>query len=153
MVPKLSAVQVLVQESHPDPVLVGLLVLGHDVHGDLAQVQVRTDAAGRRDPRGRVDLADQFFCQHEGRGVISIEIGCQIDEDFVHRVYVDILRRDVLQIDVVDPGTVFHVQGHAGHRGDIGDLLLALLFACSIDLAHTLHDLEQPGSATDPQGF
>ena len=49
MVPKLSAVRHLVEFGNTYAILVGRDVLGHDVHGHLAEIHVGADARGGGD--------------------------------------------------------------------------------------------------------
>ena len=84
----------------------------------------------------------------------------------------DILRRDIPQIDLVNPSTVFHIEGHAGRRSDVinfhgrivrKDLSIPGLAgegppgspeaAGCIDFFHFLHDFKEACPARDPVGL
>ena len=110
--------------------------LGHDVQRDLAQVQVRPDAAGGPDA-GRVvdvlhDAQPQFFRVH----VVHVQIVGDVEERLVHRVHMDVLFGDVLEVHPIDARRVLEVQVHAGDRGDVVDVF---------------RDLEDPAPVLDAQ--
>ncbi len=50
--------------------------------------------------------------QISGTHAISAQIGSHIHHDLINGVDMNILRGDILQIDMVDPGAVFHVECH-----------------------------------------
>ena len=47
------------------------------------------------------------------RELVGVKVVGNIHEHFVDGVHNDILRCDVLHVDLVDTGTVFHVIGHS----------------------------------------
>ena len=113
-------------------------VLGDDVQSHLGQIQIAADAAGGGDAQGVFDIC------HDGHGKLPCvhlpggEIIRYVHEHLVYGVYMDILRRRVLQVDAVDPGGIVDIQGHPGRGGDVFD---------------ALGDLEHPAAVFDAQGL
>lgn len=60
MIPEGAAVAHLVQLRNPDAVAIGGDVLGHDVHGDLAQIQIGADACRGRNAGGRQNIQNDL---------------------------------------------------------------------------------------------
>ena len=103
-------------------------MLGHDVHGNLAQIKVGTDTCRGRDARLLQDMADhrhgQFVCRH----AVGQQIRSHIDEDLVDAVHMNILRCDILQVNLIDPPAVFDVISHPGRSHDVIHLPVGMLF-------------------------
>ena len=117
--PELSAVAHLVQLRDAHTVRVRGGVLGFDIHRDLTQVEVGPNARGGCDSCLFQNRADHLHRQLMSSLFVEREIPGHIHHDFVDGVDVDILRRDVAEIDLVDSRAVFDVVGHAGNRYDI----------------------------------
>ena len=93
----------------------------------------------------------------------QLQVFCGVDEHLVDGVDVDVLRLDVLEVDLIDARAVLHVVGHARRRDDIFQRQRGVLRelrgavgrtgkrpprrgaqALGVDGAHALDDLEQP---------
>ena len=126
--PELLAVCLCVQLRNPHTIPVSRDMLGHDIHCNLAEVQVRTDARRCRDAGLVQDIRNQlpgkFVCGQS----ICVQIGCRIDEDLIDRIDMHILGRHVLQIDSVDPCARLHVEPHSGRSRDIVQLQSGIHF-------------------------
>ncbi len=107
MRPQQAAVAHLVQLRDAHPVPVGLDMLGDDIHRDLAQIEVTPDARGGGDAGRAQHVADDLLRQLARGQAVGREIGRDIHEHLVDRIDVDILGRDVLQIDLVNARAVF----------------------------------------------
>ena len=172
MGPQGAAVAHLVQLRDAHPVLVGLGVLGADVHGHLRQVEVGAHAPGGGDAHGALDVQNHPGGQLLGGEAVGVQVTGHVHEHLVDGVDMDVLRGHIFKIDLVDLCTVLHVQGHPGRGHDIvqahggispdlgvvprtvgelpaGGLPAALL----VDLLHPLDHLEQPGPAGNTIGF
>ena len=83
-------------------------MLCHDVHSDLAEVHVGADACRGRDARGGQNVQNDFHGELAGCKFVGAEVvGC-IDEHLVDGIDMDILRRHILQVHIVDLGAGFH---------------------------------------------
>ncbi len=170
--PQEPAVTHLIQLRDAHPVLVRLNMLRLNIHGNLAQVKV---AANPR--RGRDSCLHQHI-PYDGHGqllrshLIGGQIMGHIQKHFVNGIHMDVLRRNILQVNLINPGTVFHIQGHPGRRhhvgkfqGSIGPQLGVIAGSAGkspprrfgpppiIFLPHLLNHLEQPGPSRNPIGF
>ena len=92
-------------------------MLCHNIHSDLAEIEIGADPGGRRNAGLLQDILYHLACQISGTHAISAQIGSHIHHDLINGVDMNILRGDILQIDIVDPGAVFHVECHPW-RGD-----------------------------------
>ena len=117
--PEHAPVGSLVKLRNPHAVLVGFDVLGSDIQSDLAEVEVGADACGSRDAGGLEHIPDHFHGQIPGGQAVGIQIVGYIHEHLIDGVDVDILGRNVFQVNVVDAGAEFHVVGHPGRRDEI----------------------------------
>ena len=139
-------------------------MLGLDVHGHLAQVQVGADARRGGDPRGVQHVQDHAHGQLPGREPVGVQVGGGVHEYLVNGINVDVLRGDILQVYFVDLGAYGHVAGHLrrGHQvihrqggGGAQGLIVPggageppsgrLAEAAGVDLPDLFHHLEQPG--------
>ena len=118
MRPELLPVGLLVQFGDPDAVLVGRNVFCHDVHCDLGQIQVRADPRRGGDPRGGEDIPDQLHGEVAGGEFVEFQIRSRVDEHLVDGVNVDVVRRDVFQVDAVNLRADLDVTRHARHGND-----------------------------------
>ena len=114
MVPELFPVRALIQLRDPDAVFIRFHVLGHDVHRYFGKVEIGPDSGRRGDPGLAQHVADHLHSQIVGRHPVGIQILRHVDEDLVDGVDVDVLRRDIAEVDIVDPGAVVHIESHAG---------------------------------------
>ena len=122
MVPEQVAEGLLVQLGNPDAFGVGWDVLCDDVHRQLAEVEVAADAGRGGDAGGVVDLSDDGFGQLPGGQMVVLEISRYVHKNLVDRIDMDILRRDVFQVDRVDFGRRLHIIGHPGRDNQVGNL-------------------------------
>ena len=162
VIPEQLAVAALGQLRNADAVLVRRTLFGPDVHGDLAQIEVRADPRRGGDAGG----AEHVLNDAHGkimRGLMAhAEIHRRVDEDLIDGIDVDILWRDVFQIDLIDLRAHLDIPGHLRHGDEIAQRLawvgklrcvrgLALenvvrrqSAALVVDLLHPAHNLKQP---------
>ena len=117
--PELPAVAHFVKLRDADAIFIRRDVLRHDVHGDLAEVEIRSDARRGRDARGVQHIEDHGLCQLMGGHVIRLEVAGHIHHHFIDGVDVDVLGRDVFEIDVVDLRADLNVFRHLRRRDKI----------------------------------
>lgn len=111
-----------VQFRNSDAVFVAWDVLCHDIHSDFREVQIRTDATRRRNAvRTQYRLNDPCH-QFVWRYVVERSIRRHIDEHFVDTIYVNVLRREKLQVDAVYFRRHLQISRHTRHRDDIVDV-------------------------------
>ena len=147
-------------------------VLGHDVHGHLAQVEVGAYARRGGDARLAQHLVYQLHRQLARRHAVRLEVVGGVDEHLVHRVYVYVLRRYVAQVNAVDARRILHVEPHARRRHYVvkfppvvglhvgvvcgapcEDALRREAQALHVHLPHLLHHLEQACAPRDAVGL
>ena len=149
MRPQLPAVAHLVEFRDAHAVFIGIHVLRHHVHRNLAQVKVRADSARRRDSRSREHVLDNRLHQFARGLLVQFEVARQIQEAFVDGIGVDILGAHILQVNVVDLRGILHVLCHLRFRNQEFDLLARTAF----HLAHLLVYLEKAGASRNPVGL
>ena len=147
-------------------------MLGHDVHGDLGQIQVGAHARCGGDAGGLQNVQDDGPGQLPCRHLVGVQVVGDIHEHLVDGVGVDVLRSDIFQIHLIDSRTPINVVCHPGQSHDVvqgqrGVLPhLRVVPGCAgelpaggalpppgVDLLYPLHHLEQPGPAGDAIGF
>ena len=164
--PELPAVAHFVKLRDADAIFIRRDVLCHDVHGDFAEVEICTDACRGRDACGAQHIEDHGLRQLSGGHVIRLEVAGHIHHHLVDGVDVDVLGRDVFEIDIVDLRADLNVFCHP-RRGNeiiyfsgwvsrqfIGVEALfgkAASFAppFRVDFLDTLHHFKKPRSAGD----
>ena len=147
--PKLPAVTHLVQFRDAHAIGIGVHMLRHHVHRNLAKVQVRADSTRRRNSRSRENILDNRLHQFAGRLLIKFQIPRQVQKTFVDGIRVNILGAHILQVNIVDLRGIFHVLRHLRLR----DRELNL-FACTpLYIAHLLVHLEKSRTPRNPVGL
>ena len=112
MIPKKNAVAFLIQFGDSDAILVGRCFLGHNVHCYLGKIEVGSNTNCRSDSGRREYIVNHGHCHNTGwfnsepscLRSIGIQISAAVYKAFVDAVYVNILRSDVFQIDLIDLG-------------------------------------------------
>ena len=150
MIPKQLAIAHFVKLGDADTVRVRGNMLGPDIHGDLRQIQIGADACRRGDTGFAQNLEDHFHSQFPRVQPIQRKIICGVDKDFIDRIGMDILGRDIPKIDTVDAGARGDVVRHAWTGGDIGDCKLRM--RCQFVRVCRLPGEALPTGAGQPQG-
>ena len=117
--PEMPAVAHFVKLRDADAIFIRRDMLCHDVHGDLAEVEIRSDARRGCDARGVQDVRDHNLCQLTGGHVVSLQIVRHIHHHFIDGVDVDVLGCDVFEIDIVDLRANLNVFRHLRRRDKI----------------------------------
>ena len=89
----------------------------HNIHSHFTEKEVCADPCGCCNAGCLKNIQNNLHCEVVGRQLIGVQIVSDIHEHFVDGIYDDVLRCNILQVDIVNPGAVFHVIGHAW-RGD-----------------------------------
>ena len=132
VIPQLPAIAHFVQVRHPHPVLVRGDVLGHNVHCHLAQVQVGSHPCRGGNACGIDDFQNQLFCQASGIHMVELQVGGGIDKHLVDGVDMNVLRRYILEINLIDVAAVLHIVCHSGRGHDVIQLLFRVAFQLHI---------------------
>ena len=119
MAPEFPAVAHLIQLGDPHAVGVRSRMFGLYIHGDLAEIEVGADARSGCDPGLLQNRPDHLHGKLVGGLFVEDQVPCHIHHDLVDGIDMDILRRDIAEIDFIDPGAVFDIMRHAGDSGDI----------------------------------
>ena len=121
VVPQKTAVTHLIKFRNTDAVFIRRGMFGHNIHGDLAQIQICAKTRRGRDAGlGKnvlYDLAGQFSCGQR----IGIKVCGYVHKDFINRVNMNIFRSNVFQVNFIYFGAVFHIMRHTGRGDDIGE--------------------------------
>ena len=170
VLPERFAVLQLVQLGNAHAVCIRLGVLGFNVHSDLGKVEIRADPGCGGDAGRAVDVKNDLHGERSRREA-CVQIRCGVDKHLIDRVDVQILRRDVFEIDLVDLCGGLHIKGHPRRRDDIVQRKGGLLPKCvriaaaagklppgggpprSIDGGRALHDLKQPRAPRNAVGL
>ena len=123
MWPELPAEFRFIELCDAHAVFISRNVLCHNVHGDLGEEEIRSDAGRRRDAGTRQDLVTQHAGEAFRIGVIEVQIGCHVDKAFIDGVDVHVLGADVFQIDAVDLRRHLHIVLHARYGLDVVDAI------------------------------
>ena len=110
VLPEQELIGVLVQFRYPDAVFVGRLLLGHNVHRHLGQIQIGSDPDRCRDAGSFQNFPDHSDC-HEVRWVgalalgffaVGMQVSSTVYEALIDGVHVHVLRGHIVEIDSVD---------------------------------------------------
>ena len=166
VIPQLPAIGHFVQVRHPHSILVRGDVLGHNVHCHLAEVQVGPHPCRGRDACGIDDFQNQLFCQPPGIHMVELQVGGGIDKHLINGIDMNVLRRHILEINLIDVAAVLHIVCHSGRGHDVIQFLFRVAFqlhivtgaACKgfsrrpllpqgVDLTHPLNHFKESGPA------
>ena len=171
MIPQFFTVAPLVQFGDADTVFVRRHMLGFDVHGDLAEIQIRADACRCRDAGGGKNVKDHLHGKFPCSQLVGLQIIGDVNEYLIDGVWMNVLGCYIFQIHLIDPGTVIHIVCHAwrcydvvdGKRGILHqlsviggcaglDAVIRILPFC-ISFLDFLNHFKQPGSARYAETF
>ena len=131
MIPEFIAEGLLSQLGYSDTVFISRFVLGYDIHGELRQVEVRSDTGGSSNAGGRQNFTDQshsqFMCSHS----IELQIGSHIQEHLVYTVDKSIVCGDVLAVDAIYLCGCLQIISHLRLCDIVGQLERRIL--CELD--------------------
>ena len=113
-------------------------VLGHHIHGDLRQIEIRSHATGGSDAGGGFHVLLNRSCQTPDVRPVEGGVGGTVEKGLIHGVDVDVLRGQVPEVDSVNPGGVVYVEVHPGH---------------GLDVLQIFRNLKDPAAVSDPQGL
>ena len=118
MRPKLTPELHLIQLCNADAVFIGGNVLRYNVHGYLAKKEVCPDSGSCRDAGGFQHVENDLHGKLPGRQPVGAEIVGDVHEHLVDGVDHHVLRRDVLEVNLINAGAVLHVVRHSRRRDD-----------------------------------
>ena len=163
--PEGAAIAHLIQFCDADAVFIGGDMLRANVHGDLGQIQIRPNARRSSDTGRLQNVEDDFPGKFTGRQMVGLQVAGGVDEHLIDAVWVDVLRRHMLEVNTVDAGAPVNIVGHPGWshdivegqgrispylrvvRGSAGELpARGIPLPLGIDLLDPLDHLKQPGS-------
>ena len=118
VIPQLFPESHFVQFCNADAVCICRHLFRHNVHGDFRKVQIRSDAGSRCDAGFTQYRLYHFHGKLVRRAVIGFQISCHVHKDFVNGIDVDIFRRNIPEIDLVDLCADLHIVCHLGLGGN-----------------------------------
>ena len=77
---------------------------------------------------------------------------CHVHKHFINRIYMNIFRRHIFQIYIIDPRTVFHIKCHPRRCRNIRQFRLTG-FSAAVYLFYFLNHFKKPGSSRNPIFF
>ena len=98
--PQRPAIGHFVQLSDADAMAVCRHMLRHNIHGYLAEEQVCPDPSGCRDAGCLKNIQNDFPGKVAGREPVGGQVVCDIHEHLVDGVDDDVLRRDILHVNL-----------------------------------------------------
>ena len=118
MRPKLVPELHLIQLRNTDAVFVGGDVLRHNVHCNFAEEKIRANSCGCCDAGCFKHIEDDLHGKVMSREFVGIQVVRHVHEHLVDGVDHDVLRRDVLEVDLIDAGAVLYIVRHPRRRDD-----------------------------------
>ena len=94
-------------------------MLGHNIHGDLGQIHVRTDSCGGRNASSIQHLPDHLHDQLMGRHFVGVQVAGQVDENFINGIDEDVISTDVFHIGRDYLCADLLVELHTGRGDDV----------------------------------
>ena len=170
--PQQAPIGHFIQLGYPYPVFIGVNVLGHNIHGHLAQIQVRAYPRRSCNAGGFQHIQNQPHGKFAGRQPVSFQVRGRINKYLIDGINMNVLRRHILQVGVVYFGAYFQVMGHLRRRHNIVQLQGRI--CCQfrrlvrfsrkdtarcpvpppgIHLPHLLHHLKKSGTSRQPIGL
>ena len=130
VIPEKVLVAVFIELCNPDAVFVGGGVLCYNVHRDLCEVEVGSDADGCGDSGGVEDIPNDCHGHDMRRvcagsvcfGLVQVQIRCRINERLINGINVHILRRGIAEDDRINPGADLFIERHPGNSDLVGYL-------------------------------
>ena len=119
MAPQSPAIGGFIKKSNTYPIGIGHQGFCYDIHGHLAEIEVRPNTARCRNARFLIDVANHGHGKGIGRHAIRRKVRRGINHDFINGIDMDVLRSNVLQINAVDVPTHFDIALHARHGDNI----------------------------------
>ena len=119
VIPEQPAVGELIELCNADAILIRLDVLCHDVHGHFTKIEIWSDTGSCGDPHRVKHIQDHLPSQFPWCKAISAQIVSDVHKHFVDGVRMDILRRDIFEIDLKDAGAVVHIELHARRSNQV----------------------------------
>ena len=93
-------------------------MLRHNIHCHFAEEKIRADSGGCCYAGCFQHIEDDLHGEVMGRELVGVQVVRHIQEHLVDGVDHDVLRRNVLEIDLIDAGAILHVVRHPGRRDD-----------------------------------
>ena len=118
MRPKLTPELHLIQLCNADTVLVGGDVLRHNIHCHFAEKEIRPNPSGCRDAGCLKHVEDDLHGKVMCRELVGVQVVRHVHEHLVDGVDHNIFRGNILEINLIDAGAVFHVVRHPRRRDD-----------------------------------
>ena len=146
MIPELPAKAHNIKLSNANSILVRRNMLCNNIHGSLTQKEVGSNS-GRCGNSGFVQhLANYLNRKLMGTHLIKWQVRCRINKNFINRINVNILRRKIAQVNIVDSGRILNVKCHTWRCHYILKLLPRLPF----DFASLSLNLKKPRPPAEP---
>ena len=162
----------LIQLGDANTIFICMDMLGHNIHGNLGQIQIRTNACRSSDARRFQNVENDLPGELTGRQMVGLQITGGVNKYLINAVWIDVLRRNMLEVHAVDAGAPVNIVGHSGRGHDIvqgqrrisphlrvvggsaGELLARCVpLPLGIDLLDPLDYFKQSGPAGNAIGF
>ena len=128
MRPQQSSIFSFIQTRNPHAVSVRRNMLRHNIHGNLAEIQIRADPRRRRDARHLQHIPDDLSRKLLRRHLIRVQIMRHIHKHLVNRVHMHIFRCHVFEINIVNASAVLQILCHLRRRCHVICLHLRTIF-------------------------
>ncbi len=153
VVPKHMAVTRFVQFRNPRAVFVRFGVLSHNVHCNLAKVQICADADGRCNACCFQNIKNNRSGKLARRLPVKIKIIRHIYKHLVNRVNMDILWLNIFQVNLVNVGVASNVVRHTRDSDNIIQLQLRRFRQCVPVAGFPLENMIRGMAQTFPVDF
>ena len=142
-------------------------MFGLNIHRNLGQIHITSNATGSCNACLIIDLFNHRHRQFSGTHFIGIEIITYINKNLINTINMNILLRNILQIDRINLRRITHIVGHTWWRyiktecrsyiflnlfikERLPHKPLGLFQSLPVDLFNPLINLKKTGSATYP---
>ena len=93
-------------------------MFGDNIHRHFAEVEVCANSRSCCNTGCREDIENDLHGKVMGRQLVGGEVVSDIHEHLVDGVDDDVLRRNILHVNLIDAGAVLHVVCHSRRRND-----------------------------------
>ena len=113
---------------------------------------VGSDPGSGRDPNVILHIQNDSLRQLISCHSIGFQIMCHVHKHFINRIYMNIFRRHIFQIYIIDPRTVFHIKCHPRRCRNVRQFRLTG-FSAAVYLFYFLNHFKKPGPSRNPIFF
>ena len=120
-------------------------MLCNDIHGNLAQIKIGRNSGSSSDSSFRKNVMDHTDCKFMRGQFIKRKIARCINKNFINRINMDVFRRKIFQIHIVNPRGIFYVESHPWN----GNNVFQIFSGASFDFTCLCLNFKKPAPAAE----